>query len=139
MVLTGHHSSDDDDTSYSSSILFSGGGNSSPAPAAVIPSPANNNDQDEASPTNVAQDLFTYTTAKDGMSSSCRKYTASNGDKAHLYAMCFGLSAEPDGKDNERAGANEAGNRILGDFTVEPFLSSKNKKSYKPLIHHGPC
>ena len=54
-------------------------------------------------------------------SSSQNHYESANGCKRVLFSMCTGLLAS----DNTDA-------RILGEFNVEPYDSSKNKKLFKP-------
>ena len=48
------------------------------------------------------------------------RYERSNGTKSLLMTMCIGLSSS----DTEE--------RVLGDVTVEPFLSSKQKRQFTP-------
>ena len=63
---------------------------------------------------------------EDDDNSPCQKnYIQHNQSKHVLFAMCLGLSAD-DGDDA----------RLLSDFNVEPYASSKNKKLFKPKQTH---
>jgi hypothetical protein len=56
-------------------------------------------------------------------------YEDSSRSKHVLFAMCIGLcSADDDTPDEPR--------RILGDMTVEPYLSTKDKRMFKPVQKH---
>lgn len=59
------------------------------------------------------------------------RYEEVHGSKRTLYAMCLGLTAHP--TEGEAGGGPP---RKLGDFTIEPFSSSKNKKIFKPAQDH---
>jgi hypothetical protein len=66
-------------------------------------------------------------TCNDGAFSQCvskKAYEKANGSKRLLLCMCTGLFA-----------SDEPGARVLGELNVEPYLSSKKKKIFKPSRH----
>lgn len=91
-------------------------------------------DDDSTGPPVELDKLYTITKAKGTKCASQRKYIAANGDKAHLYAMCLGLRGFQQEPLEGEEKAPEP--RILGDFSIEPFHSSKNKKIFKPAHGH---
>jgi len=53
--------------------------------------------------------------------------------KSYLYAMCYGLKAAP------KEGDNDTPPRTLGDFNIEPFVSSESKKMFIPVRYDLWC
>ena len=63
-----------------------------------------------------------------GWSASQIFYEEHDKSKHVLFAMCIGLCSAPTDKDEPL--------RILGDMTVEPYHSTKDKRMFKPVQKH---